>query len=308
MFEVSSTTVHVSLLFEKPVYVSAYPAFVLRSVLGYQLRKMHCVARKESCDSCVFHKTCAYAFLFETILDKGNAAVPGRDRASHPFRIMAHAEPGTSIGTLDASVQLIGRGMDYVPHIIYAFREAGKEGLFRERRLFTIAVTNTNKDSLLTGETVEVHNILTETHSAGYNTQINEKRYRVQSLSPLRFRVQGHHTDTFTATEFLINCFTRAKTVCSLYGRNNSSSPENQHRIDAKTIQAHITNSTIIWKDYVRYSARQNSRLYMGGFVGSFAIQGKAPAMLWETLELCGKIGAGKNTSHGFGNILVQEE
>ena len=79
--------VHFFLCFDTAVYADNSPVFVLRSVLGKQLRSMCCIARTNKCPTCLYNKTYAYATIFETILGQDNAVQPGRDRASHPFAV-----------------------------------------------------------------------------------------------------------------------------------------------------------------------------------------------------------------------------
>jgi len=92
--------------FNHAVRVDTYPGFVLRSVLGWQLKRMHCVMRDSPCENCPFSSTCAYAFIFESIIPKTTASLQGRDRASHPFRIWTDAIPGSIIKSLEFHIAL----------------------------------------------------------------------------------------------------------------------------------------------------------------------------------------------------------
>ena len=153
---------NISLNFDAPVFFDIYPAFALRSVLGRQLRVMHCVARSEQCPTCPFRKTCAYAFIFETPIEKDSGFLPGRDRASHPFRIITDDLPGMSKNCLDFRFQLYGKGIEFLPHIIYAFREAGRDGLFRQRGKFSLSATTLKGYPLLEGDRLLVQNAIPE--------------------------------------------------------------------------------------------------------------------------------------------------
>lgn len=79
--------VQFNLKFLSLAFADTNPLFVLRSVLGKNLRSICCIARKSKCTECQFSKTCVYAFLFETILSSDNDALPGRNRASHPYEV-----------------------------------------------------------------------------------------------------------------------------------------------------------------------------------------------------------------------------
>jgi hypothetical protein len=71
--------------FKKTITFDTNPVFILRSVLGMNLHAMSCISKGTVCSECLYRKTCSYACIFETILPKENAEVPGRTRASHPF-------------------------------------------------------------------------------------------------------------------------------------------------------------------------------------------------------------------------------
>jgi len=76
-----------SLSFEHSFSFFTAPSFVFRSVLGSQLHAIACIARQNTCKTCQFNRSCIYAVIFETILDKNTAFLAGRDKGSHPFRI-----------------------------------------------------------------------------------------------------------------------------------------------------------------------------------------------------------------------------
>ncbi len=89
MFEIKYLPLVFEINFTKPVLADSNPLFVLRSMLGFKLKNLCCIARQKSCPDCMYVATCAYAFLFETILPKTNSFQPGRNRASHPYSFSA---------------------------------------------------------------------------------------------------------------------------------------------------------------------------------------------------------------------------
>lgn len=301
-----STTVHCSLQFQKPVRADTYPAFVIRSVLGYHLKRMHCVAHQATCQDCVFRRTCAYVFLFESIIDKDTPVLDGRDRASHPFRIIGHSEPGRVISTLELGIQLFGPAVNYVPHVVFALREAGKEGLFRERVPFLLNVTNVNNEPVLEKDRIIQSHILNETEPYPSGIDMETRTVQVQCRSPLRFKVNNRLTSEFTAPDLVLTSQRHIDTLFYLYGNGtefayNKQSPNWEWEVK-------IIHRDLAWRDYPRFSRRQGSPMKLGGHVGTMTISGSAPRWVWETLHLAGRIGTGKNTSFGFGDIRVTEE
>lgn len=304
MLSIETAEIICKITFSQPALADVYPAFVLRSVFGYYLRRMYCVTHDNDCSVCVFRKTCAYARVFESIIDKSTPVLPGRDKASHPFRIIADAKPGTTLQSLTARIQFFGSGIDYIPHTIFALREAGKAGLFRARIPYTLSVFAGNNVPIEHGDTIELDAIPRTTHHVTTDTVTCNKTYTVQCKTPVRFRHNGKHSDNFLASDFLTACMRRVQTLAGLYGTTQVSGGTTDHN----DIQADITNRQLRWIDYTRYSVRQQTAIKLGGVVGSFTVSGTAPAYLWQALETCSYIGTGKNTSFGFGDIRVTEE
>ena len=62
------------LKFEQSVFADTNPIFILRSMMGKNLRSMCCISKKSTCPECLYNRTCAYSYLFETILPQNRSA------------------------------------------------------------------------------------------------------------------------------------------------------------------------------------------------------------------------------------------
>lgn len=295
-----------TLHFQKPVRADTYPPFVIRSVLGYHLKRMHCVAHQTPCEDCVFRRTCAYVFLFESIIDKDTPVLDGRDRASHPFRIIGHKEPGSILAELELSIQLFGRAVEYVPHVVFALREAGKEGLFRERVPYQLSVRNAAHEPILEKDRIIQSHIINENETYPTSSEIERRTVQLYCRSPVRFKVNNRFTSDFSAQDLLFASLRHMDTLFYLYGDGTEIAGYKQ------TLQwegeVKITHRDLAWRDYPRFSRRQGAPMKLGGHIGHLTMSGSAPRWVWETLHLAGHIGTGKNTSFGFGHIEVTEE
>lgn len=304
------TTLDFKLEFESPVFFDIYPSFVLRSVLGKYLREMHCVCRGTRCQECPFCKTCAYAFIFETPIDKNSSSLSGRDRAGHPFRIIAEGQPGEKSRSLTFRFQLIGKGIEFIPHVVFAFREAGKSGLFRQRVRYRIAAITCGGEPVLEGDRIKAASIF-EQHET-YNDSIEameSKKLVIVCRTPLRFKTSGHYTPDFQAEDFLDACRRRATMLCEFYGEPSLSNQNDRNLREPNLVTSvSIFDRKCRWVDYIHWSARQKKTMLLGGSLGSFSIRGKTFASCWQALGICTALGAGKNTSFGFGDISVNEK
>lgn len=73
--------------FKKEIKLTTYPVFFLRSVLGYQLRKLCCMSTHSVCGKFLYSQKCMYSQIFESIIPKDNAVLYNRNRYSHPYTL-----------------------------------------------------------------------------------------------------------------------------------------------------------------------------------------------------------------------------
>ena len=201
--------VNFDLEFSTSVFIDNHPLFVLRSVLGKELRSMSCIAHQSKCQECMYNKTCTYAFLFETILEQQNQIVPGRNRASHPFAFTQGKNvAGQTLDKYDFTITLFGKVIDYLPYIYAAFVRAGQKGMFKERVPFTVQkVTVNQKDILISEDQIDTNiyplSFEYDNESSTLNESLKKGEVLVELKTPLRFKVAGKYSDKFSANDFM---------------------------------------------------------------------------------------------------------
>ena len=253
----------------------------------------------------MYNKTCAYAFLFETILPQENNVVPGRDRASHPFAFtQGRGDVGKAVNDFDFEITLFGKAIDYPPYIYAAFVRAGKKGLFKERIPFTVQrVIANQKDILISSEQLDtsVSPLIYEDFASDEqsNSAVKNGEILVELKSPLRFKVNGKYTSNFSARDFMSCLFRRMNTMCSLYGQTDSSQDNNFSANE--NIQ--ITDRNLHWNQNSHYSARQKNAMELGGVTGTFKLYGSFTEQDLRLFEFAKISNAGKNTNFGLGQL-----
>jgi len=191
--------------------------------------------------------------------------------------------------------------------MIFAIREAGKNGLFRSRTPYSLSVCNTQHQSVLIDDQVQLKDIPTETYTLPVSSEPVYRTMHITCLSPLRFKVEGRYRSDFSAGDFIMASLRRHLTLFTLYGTDFANNYA-EGPMDIQSLSdVRISSSQRKWKDYMRYSSRQKTLMKMGGVIGDFTVRGTAPAWAWDSITLAGALGSGKNTSFGFGNIAVQE-
>ena len=267
-------------------------AFVLRSVLGYNLRSMCCIAHGSECASCQYNQTCAYAFIFETILPLSNKIKPGTNRASHPF-IFSNSKPEQS----EFTITLLGRAIDYLPYIYAAFVRAGKYGLFKSRTQYSIEDLLISEKSILIDEqNIDMNFDRFEWSISGIKT--NPAEILVELKTPLRFKTKGKYISDFTADDFMMCLYRRMKTVCMLYGNFDDATDYIPQQDKIKIVERNLH-----WQDYTHYSSRQKSAMELGGVTGTFKLIGQFSDFEIAMLDFAKLFNAGKNTNFGLGQL-----
>lgn len=287
--------------FEKPFTFFTFPAFVFRSILGSRLRALTCMMPKNKCTECQFNKTCAYATIFETIIEKDTDFLPGRDKGSHPFRIKIseYTKPNTPLLNIDLTIQLYGFAVQYLPYIFYSLKAAGNDGLFKTKSRYKVKDIIVAKNSLLKKDgsinTNFSHTLWEYAPKPHDETTVKH----IQLNSPLRFKVQGKYTTDFSSEHFFCCAYRRLVTLCSLYGNY-----ETLEYMPSQNLT--IKNNKLFWSDYEYNSRRQDIKIKMGGVSGTFTLEGNLNEYEHNLLNFVNLFGAGKNTNFGFGNINVE--
>lgn len=286
--------------FSEPAFVDVEPLFILRSMLGKNLRSMCCISKQSTCSECIYNKTCAYAFLFETIMLQENSLLPGTNRASHPYSFSTKKnQRENTLTEYNFTVTLFGKAIEYFPYIYAAVVRSGKDGLFRDRTEFEVEDVSIDGKNILISENQIDTSIPSKEWTFDFNN--NDKtqgEILVELKSPLRFKTNGKYTLDFTASEFMKCLYRRAKTLCMLYGtwedEFNHYEPTEGMSIEGKNLR---------WLDFNHYSARQKRGMELGGAFGSFKLSGEFSSFELALFELNKIANAGKNTNFGLGQI-----
>lgn len=296
-----------TLKFASPILFDVYPLFVIRSVLGDKLRSICCMAKNVLCPDCIFNKTCAYSWIFETILDKENESVPGRDRGSHPYFISFPKNGSINFqektDTFSFTLTLIGKANEYFPYIFEALKRAGKSGLLKGRIQYKIESVFAFEEKL----TDEEENLIKKAEQKDFSMEINAKSKSNQTFlinlkSPFRLLVEKKVMKTFTSNQFFFSALRRIRSLCSMYGEINESDLERPVFCENS-----VSDENFTFLDLERWSSRQKKTMKIGGIFGNCKISGEISDVEEKLFEVAELFGIGKNNSLGLGQVFVQK-
>jgi len=292
---------------EKTNFTKPVP-FLFRSIIGFQLRKMCCIAHNNICADCMFNATCIYGLTFESVVPRNNAVLSGRNRVSHPIIIDTDNFEGKIMDSLVLNIIFLGQAIPYIPYFYYALKMGGESGITKERIQYKISdiieFSNTLKErSIKKGEEqIDTH---IEPELWEYNKSIEKdfnKCYNIVLISPLRYKAMGSYAGKFVDGEFAMCLHRRAQILCSQYGKNDFSG---EYRFSGGWT---VKDQNLKWRDFFYYSARQKKTMRLGGLTGDFKLSGKLSFYECSLLQFAELFHAGKNTNFGLGKMRIQEE
>jgi CRISPR-associated endoribonuclease Cas6 len=206
---------------------------------------------------------------------------------------------------------LVGKAIDFLPYFIVAFREMGRAGLGRGRSRWHLERVEERalgaSRLLYNGANEDERLLASPTVQRGLNGNETSELGRQVTLrfeTPTRLRFDGHLTDK---PEFhvLVRNLLRRLSALATYHCDFTLNLDYRGLIQRAESVA-TRHADIKWADWERYSARQDARMSLGGFVGTATFQGDlAPFQLF--LRLGEVVHVGKGTSFGLGKYRIVE-
>ena len=295
-----------------------YKGSTLRGGFGHALKRVTCMNRGEACTGCIFRSTCVYSYIFETALFNGMHSNTEGLRLPPPFIIEPPGDGRLFYKTgdkLDFNLILVGRAIDYIPHVILAFGELGKIGIgknrgeYRDNGKYKIdKVISTGYDcetiiyngkSHITSDpgVMDSANVFNAAYDPGCS------KITIRFLTPTRIKYNGKFIDDLNFSVFLRNLLRRLSWLAWIHC-------DEKWDMDWKGIISRAENevktvhSDLHWYDWERYSNRQEKKLKMGGFIGDITFEGKL-AEFFPFLRLGEYLHVGKGTVYGLGKYEI---
>jgi len=301
-------------VFEDNAILPEYKGSTFRGVFGHALKKVVCALKKQDCKDCLLRGKCVYSFVFETS-NPDNEPDKKKRIASppHPYVIepseskKTHYKKGESF---DFAILLFGRANDYLPYFIYAFEQMGKIGIGQriegKRPVFKLdSVTAGNNPVYSSQDNKIKEGEFTQDLIAEY--YLPEESKTVNSLdlaleTPLRLKFEN----SFRANlPFHVLVRAMLRRISSLNNYHGNGEPSLDYRGLVKRAESvEVSDSSLKWFDWKRYSNRQDRSMLMGGMVGKLSYSGELSEFI-PLIRFCEKVHLGKQTTFGLGKIKI---
>lgn len=304
------------------IHLPTYKGSTLRGGFGHAFKRVVCIQRGRECGDCMVKSTCVYSYIFETSPPEETEILRLYRNIPHPFVI---EPPLTSQRLfkkgeeLTFNLILVGKAIQYLPYFIYTFDELGRIGIGRGKGKFQLkSVTSeiekqstgdknqeaVKNDIIYSGEDKTLRNhfrVLTAKEISESNGSFSN--IEIEFLTPTRMifnerlvaEVEFHH---------MIRTLLRRVSSLSYFHCGELLELDFKALIEmAESIKC--TGRDLRWYDWQRYSARQDTKMKMGGFIGKVGFEGDLEEFM-PLIALGEEVHLGKGTVFGLGKYRMK--
>ncbi len=301
----------------------------MRGALGNILRKICCcgnslpVATNKDCFQCILSDNCPFSILFDSTPPKNSKILSKFTDIPRPFVLEPPLEsnvvypPGSE---LKFNLILIGRAIEYLPYFIVGFTELGEIGIGKGRGRFQLKKVsaipyepgkNGKQDFLVYDPNSRRINLHPQMQISGDQILAKSSMVGEDGLLAINFVTMTrltHEGRLVDRPEFSILIRSVVRRAFALLAFFHDLMPEIDFaRIYRVTESVQLAEDKTNWEDWERYSSRQQTRMKLGGIVGSATYESK-PEVLAELLpwvHLAELIHVGKGATFGLGKIEI---
>lgn len=303
----------------EPLILPSYKGSTLRGGFGHAFRRIVCAIGNKVCPECILRERCVYAYVFETSPPRGTKIMRKYTSAPHPFVI----EPPTDRrrgykpeDLLTFRLTLIGKAVDYLPYFIYAFDELGKIGIGKGKAKYELRDVTCDGTVIYDSTSRTLGSFASEPLSIDFPLYVlNEssavaltqpEQISISFLTPTRILFNGHLTLDLEFHVFVRNLLRRLALLSYFHCDGDPAGMDFKGAIE-KAKEVHVKVRNLRWFDWERYSGRQDTRMKLGGFVGTITFEGLIGPFL-PIIQAGEILHVGKGTAFGLGKYGVVNE
>ncbi|TRZ89595.1 MAG: CRISPR system precrRNA processing endoribonuclease RAMP protein Cas6 [Methanosarcinales archaeon] len=298
---------------KRELILPPYKGSTFRGGFGHAFRHAVCIEQEKECPECSLRNKCVYSYVFETSVPQKQGNQQDKD-VPHPFIIEPPIDERRHYGIddrLDFDLILIGRAVDYMPYFIFAFEEVGRVGVGKNKGQYSLEkVISMNKDKETLIYDGKSHfrddfNAIDSDEIINVGELPNSHRVKLRFLTPARIKYNGKFIDDTNFEVVIRNLLRRLSSLAEVHCGEKWEL--DWKGLIERTKEIKTVHSDLVWKDWERYSQRQDTKLKMGGFLGEITFEGDL-AEFMPFLKLGEYLHIGKGTVFGLGKYEIVGE
>ena len=286
-----------------------YAGSMLRGAFGHALRQIACMTRQKECAGCLLAASCPYPAIFAPLPPAAHE-LQKFSQIPVPYVIEPPAWGARELpvgATLDFHFVLVGRALRELPLAILAWRRALARGIGPSDGTAEL-VRVVHCDAA--GGEAEIHNpgagtILPHDQelSVGCAAEGNGAAVTLRFATPLRLQRNGHALppEKLDARTLLMALVRRASLLAEFHGGGPLLSDFGALLQACASIR---DEKRLVWRDWARYSSRQEQKMSLGGVVGDWTLRGDLAAFR-PYLRLGEWLHVGKEAAFGLGKYSL---
>lgn len=259
--------------------------------------------RYSDCRDCMLAEHCAFPLLFMGKTSENGRMLPPPYCLvpSDTGRIFYGEGENFSFG-----LTLFSYAVEYLPYFAHAFILAGQHGMGKKmeqvRGTFDVEHIFHENRPLFHKEAQRLDIPSAQRLSLPSWQPVPEAEgdLIVHLNTPCRFKSENHLSETLPFRQLLQLIVRRIRTLWMLDGERVIL-PELPAMLDEANAVQNV-ETRLFWKDWTRYSSRQNVSMQLGGIQGSVRYRGRLAAFL-PFLALAQELNIGKQISFGLGQM-----
>lgn len=287
-------------------HLPAYQGSLLRGAFGHALRTAVCaMGPAQPCNSCRLRRACIYTRLFETFIEdepppflRGLPTSP-RPYVVEPLSTERHLPSGAA---LEFDLLLIGQTVGLHAYAALAVERMAATGLGQARHRFALDRVRCQAPD---GEWHDLRPSQAPPASATASQPppAAPPRAVLRFLTPTRIKIRDHLASSIAPRALVFNILRRTLELAHFHVPGAEIDWTFRPLLDhASSIR--VLSSDFRWHDWQRYSNRQQTKMSMGGFIGTLEIEGDL-GPLWPLLAAAEILHVGKGATFGLGKFAL---
>ncbi len=280
-----------------------------RGAFGHALRRTVCITNLQSCEICSLVESCSYPNLFEPQITIGTHRHPLFSRPPVPYVLEPHdSKVDISSSTHNVGVILFGSAIKKFPDVVSALRIAGKCGLTGS--CIRLHLKDVQFESFY-GKTWEMiyekdRFLAPASIVSKWDAPLLNSSIRVKLISPLRIKFGNRLTseERFTFRAFATSLLRRISLL--LYSATGTPLKIDFNEVLQNAGRIPFYKKNVVWHEWIRHSTRQNTKMKMGGLIGSFEVDHHNVRPFLPYLWLGQWTHLGKGCTMGLGRYTIE--